>query len=183
VDSILAEHASELSTREIKLVKSVSGDVPSMTGDEDLLSKALDGLIGHCILSTPAGNPLFVTLQREQDWILIVFRHHAEGISEEDLEQFFLPRLPFKESSKVLDLPLSRIIVNKHGGRIDDFREEGDMIMVKVVLPDTPGIPCSWDTVPGRPAHSPGGRFACSDTQYSRPSCSPSLREVMFNYM
>jgi len=135
VDSILAEHASELSTREIKLVKSVSGDVPSMTGDEDLLSKALDGLIGHCILSTPEGNPLFVTLQREQDWILIVFRHHAEGISEEDLEQFFLPRLPFKESSKVLDLPLSRIIVNKHGGRIDVFREEGDMIMVKVVLP------------------------------------------------
>jgi len=140
VDSILAKHGAELSAREIKLVRSVPDDFPSITGDEDLLSKALDGLIRHCILSTPEGNPFFVTLQREQDRVLILFRHHAEGISEEDLEQFFLPRLPFKDSSGVLDLPLSRIIVNKHGGRIDVFREEGDMIMVKVVLPIRPPV-------------------------------------------
>ena len=135
IESILAEHASELSSKEIKVVKSVTDDLPSITGDEELLSKALDGLIEHCILSTPEKNPLFVTLERGQDGVLIFFRHLAEGISEEDLEQFFLPRLPFKDSSRILDLPLSRIIVNKHGGRIEVLREEESMIMVKVVLP------------------------------------------------
>jgi hypothetical protein len=53
----------------------------------------------------------------------------------EDLEQFFLPRLPFEVSSRVLDLPLSRIIVNKHGWKIEVFRGEQDMIMVRLVLP------------------------------------------------
>lgn len=135
VNSILAKHAPEFASKEIKLVKSVNDDLPSITGDEGLLSKALDSLIEHCILSTPEKNPLFVTLQREQDGVLIVFRHHAEGISEEDLEQFFLPRLPFKESSRVLNLPLSRIIVNKHGGRIDVLQEEEAMIRITVALP------------------------------------------------
>jgi len=135
VEAVLSAHMKEISSRKISLIKSTADDFPFITGDENLLERALDSLVENCVLSTPEENQLFVTLQREQDWILISFRHHAEGLSDEDLEQFFLPRLPFKGSSRVLDLPLSRIIVNKHGGRIDVFREEGDMIMVKVVLP------------------------------------------------
>lgn len=135
VDSILAEHASEFTSRRLKLVRSVADGLPPITGDEDLLAKALDVLIGYSILSTPEENKFFVTLEGEDDWILITFRHRAEGISEEDLEQFFLPRLPFGKSSRIFDLPLSRIIVNKHGGRIEVLGEEGNMLLIRVLLP------------------------------------------------
>ena len=135
IDSLLEEHTAEIVSGEIRMVKSLPENLPSLAGDAGLLTKALDSLIRHSILSTPRGSPFFVRLQKEGDSILITFRHPAEGISDEDLEQFFLPRLPFEASSRVLDLPLSRIIVNKHGGKIDIFREEQDMIVVRVVLP------------------------------------------------
>jgi len=135
VDSLLAAHTPEILSGEIKMVKSFPDNLPSISGDAGLLTKALDSLIRYSILSTPRGSPFFVRLQKEGDSILITLLHPAEGISEEDLEQFFLPRLPFEVSSRVLDLPFSRIIVNKHGGKIDVFRGEQDMIIVRVVLP------------------------------------------------
>ncbi|MEJ2024091.1 MAG: ATP-binding protein, partial [Deltaproteobacteria bacterium] len=135
VAAVLATHLPEITTRNIKLEKFVSDDLPSIIGDEDLLLQGLDSLVEHCILMTPEGGRFSVKLEKEQDWVVIIFEHRAIGMSEEDLDQFFLPRLPFRESKRVLDLPLSRVIVNKHGGRIDVFQRQGDMITLKIVLP------------------------------------------------
>jgi PAS domain S-box-containing protein len=135
VDSLLNEHMPELVSRNIKLMKTIPDNLPPIEGDEDLLSRALDSLIQHSMLSTPEGNSFSVAVQREEDSIVIILRHFSEGISEEDLEQFFLPRVPLKSLPRVLDLPLSRIIVNKHGGRIDVLRDGQNAIIVKVALP------------------------------------------------
>ena len=135
VATVLARHLPEITTRNIKLEKFVGDDLPSIIGDEDLLLKCLNSLVEHCILMTPEGERFRISLETEQDGVVILFEHRAVGMSGEDLEQFFLPRLPFRESKRVLDLPLSRVIVNKHGGRIDVFQSEGNMITLRIVLP------------------------------------------------
>ena len=132
--SSLKDLKDQIEAKGIDLVVSFSSSVTGMQGDEGLLRKAFDNLLKHSVLSMPEGEKLFVSTMMEDENPAVTIRYRAEGLAEDDLEQFFFPRFTGKPESTVHDLPLSKIIIHRHGGKIDVLRKGKDIVL-RIELP------------------------------------------------
>lgn len=132
--SSLNDLKDQVEAKGIDLVESFSSSVTGMQGDEGLLRKAFDNLLKHSVLSMPERERLFVSTMMEDENPVITIRYRAEGLADDDLEQFFFPRFTGKPESTVHDLPLSKIIIHRHGGKIDVLRKGKDIVL-RIELP------------------------------------------------
>jgi PAS domain S-box-containing protein len=133
--SLLKELDDLIKEKGIDLKVSLPSSVPRLHGDEGLLNKAIAALLKHAILSMAEGERLFLSMSDMHDHLVITIRHKGEALSEDDLDQFFFPRFAGRAGSAVLDLPLSKVIIHRHGGKIDVLREDGNMIVFRIELP------------------------------------------------
>jgi nitrogen-specific signal transduction histidine kinase len=67
--------------------------------------------------------------------LAITLRHKLSHLSDEDLEQFFFPHIEEEPESTVLDLPLSKIIIHRHGGKVDLQREDDNILTMRIEFP------------------------------------------------
>ena len=132
--SSLKDLKDQIEAKGIDLVVSFASSVTDMQGDEGLLRKAFDNLLKHSVLSMPEGERLSVSTIMEDENPAVIIRYRAEGLAEDDLEQFFFPRFTGKPESTVHDLPLSKIIIHRHGGKIDVLRKGKDIVL-RIELP------------------------------------------------
>lgn len=134
LQSSLKDLKDQIEAKGIDLVVSFSSSVTGMQGDEGLLRKAFDNLLKHSVLSMPEGEKLFVSTMMEDENPVITIKYRAEGLAEDDLGQFFFPRFTGKAESTVHDLPRSKIIIHRHGGKIDVLRKGKDIVL-RIELP------------------------------------------------
>jgi len=120
--------------RRVEIREDLDSRLPGMSGDEDRLSQALDSLIRHAIVSMPAGDTLDVSSRTKDDNIIVCLSFRGSRVSDDDLEQFFFPHLEEDPKESILDLPLSKIIIHRHGGRVEVSRE-GEQLITEVELP------------------------------------------------
>lgn len=132
--SLLQDLQDQIEAKGIDLTMSFSSSVTGINGDEELLGKALGNLLKHSVLSMPAGEKLFVSTMMEDENPVVIIRYRAEGLAVDDLEQFFFPRFTGKAETTVHDLPRSKIIIHRHGGKIDVLRKEKDIVL-RIELP------------------------------------------------
>ena len=133
--SLLDELDGPIKEKGIDLIVSLPSSGSHIRGDEGLLNKAFGALLKHAIITLPEGERLFLSMSDMQNHLMITIRHRAEAISEDDLDQFFFPRLTSRPGSAVLDLPLSKVIIHRHGGKIDVVSEGENMIVLRIELP------------------------------------------------
>ena len=133
--SCLGELQEEIDEKKINLLEILPRSVPNIHGDEGLLNRALENLLENAIIIMPEGAELLLSMSQENGYLVTIIRHRAEGLSKEDLDQFFFPRFTSKGGSGVLELPLSKMIIHRHGGKIDVFREDENDIALKIELP------------------------------------------------
>jgi len=134
VQSSLQTVKDQITARGLHLKESVGPSLAKIQGDAGMLERAFDNILKHSIASMHKGDTLFVSTQKEHDNLLITIRYRAESLAEEDLEQFFFPRFTGKDVSVVHDLPLTKIIIHRHGGRIDVSRQ-GEDVVLNIELP------------------------------------------------
>lgn len=127
--SSLKDLKDQIKAKGIDLAESFSSSVTVIQGDEGLLRKVFDNLLEHSVLSMPEGEKLSVSTMMEDENPVVTIRYRAEGLAEDDLEQFFFPRFTGKPESTVHDLPLSKIIIHRHGGKIDVLRKGTDIVL------------------------------------------------------
>jgi len=120
--------------RGLHLKESVSPSLAKIQGDAGMLERAFENILKHAVLSMHKGDTLFVSTRMDQETLSIIIRYRAESLAEEDLEQFFFPRFTGKDVSVVHDLPLTKIIIHRHGGRIDVSRR-GEDVVLTIELP------------------------------------------------
>jgi PAS domain S-box-containing protein len=125
----------DLKSREISVKEALSEEIPNILGDEERLSQAFQSLLGHAIVSIPEGEELFLSTDHATGSVSVMLRHKVPHLSDDDLEQFFFPHVEAETESTILDLPLSKIIIHRHGGRVDVFKEEEDTLTVKIEFP------------------------------------------------
>jgi len=127
-----------IETKAIKIELSIAGERPCVLGDEDLLAKAFGVLLEHAVAVIPEGEVLSITIHHNEEESLITFRHKSKGLTQDDLDQFFLPRALGTVSSPFLDLPVANVIIHRHGGRIKVKLENRDILVVNIYLPVVP---------------------------------------------
>jgi len=132
LDLWIMKHDMFLKSKGIKVMKEVIPDISKVQADEERINQAFDSLLKHAVISMPEGEQLFISVIQIGDRLTVTFKHKVNRLSKDDLEKFFFPHINDKTERAILDLPLSKIIIHRHRGKID-LISEGDNILVMMI--------------------------------------------------
>ena len=131
--------AEEACARNHQLDYTIAPDLPSIIGDEDYLSDALQQIIDNACRFTLDGGKIDVTAENAEDHIQITIRDNGPGISQEVLphifETFWRQDSAHSTPGFGLGLPIAQKIIERHGGTITVESQEGQGATFRVNLP------------------------------------------------
>ncbi|MBC8138439.1 MAG: response regulator [Fibrella sp.] len=144
VQSSIAQVASLVRSKNIKLTEHFSYDLPVFSGDGDKLRRTLVNLIGNALKFTPSGGTVNVSVHRdgsEMPQLIFAVQDTGEGIPKEAFERIFEKfgqvenRKAGRKMSTGLGLTFSKMAVEAHGGRIWVESEPGQGSTFSFTLP------------------------------------------------
>ncbi|HEY9430344.1 MAG TPA: ATP-binding protein [Blastocatellia bacterium] len=90
-----------------------------LQGDPELIKTCFSNLMINAIQAMPSGGALNVSLRPDNGFLEIKFADTGVGIMLEDLGQIFEPYYSTKDTGIGLGLPLTKKIIEEHGGKIN----------------------------------------------------------------
>ena len=115
--------------------------LPLIRGNKEKLKQVLLNLISNALEATAPGRFIRMSsgLTRASDkdasYIVIQIDDEGEGIAKEQLEKIFEPFYSTKEGGLGLGLPISKEIVERHGGYVEVLSQKGKGTSFKVWIP------------------------------------------------
>jgi signal transduction histidine kinase len=88
-------------------------------GDAEQIKTCFSNLMINAIQAMPDGGALNISLQPDNSHLEIKFADTGSGIAPEAMEQIFEPYYSTKDTGIGLGLPLTKKIIEEHGGQID----------------------------------------------------------------
>jgi len=138
----------QIQKQKVRVLKTIEGDLPPLTGDPDQLQQVFLNLFLNAIQSMPQGGELRLLVTPEwisregldegqRHYVKICVEDTGEGMGKEVIENIFNPFFSTKEREKGtgLGLTVSRGIIQDHEGWIDVESELGKGSVFKVYLP------------------------------------------------
>ncbi len=119
----------------------ISGELPSVFGDERAIKQILINLIGNAMKFTEPGGEVVIELHSIDGGLELAVRDTGIGISAADLARIFEPfvqvesELNRRFEGTGLGLPLVKSLVELHGGRIDLESAPNQGTRISVVFP------------------------------------------------
>ena len=118
-DSILAV-TRNIKQSEFRIIRNYKRDIILLRADKVQLGKAFSHIIQNSLNSMESGGTLTIDVDRIQDneTCCISIKDTGKGIPQEDIDKIFDPFYTTPEKGVGLGLPLSRKIIEGHGGKI-----------------------------------------------------------------
>src|SRR5271157_590109 len=135
-----AEHAvmfarQQAITKRIMIELEITDTIPPVEHDPNQINQVLLNLLLNAIQSMDKPGTIRVSLQHEENSVLITVADEGKGIPPEHLPNIFRPFFTTKGHGTGLGLSLARRIVESHGGHIDVTSEVGKGTQFLVRLP------------------------------------------------
>lgn len=105
----------------VKIVLDLSEPLPTVWADTERIIQVLWNLTGNAIKFTPAGGRVFIRAEESSDEVIFSITDTGPGISSEYIDRLFDPFWQDKRTARLgtgLGLPISKAIVEAHGGRV-----------------------------------------------------------------
>lgn len=125
LEPVCERYATAASEKNIKLVFTAPARLPSVSGDEKLLTRAVEELLNNAVAFTPSGGEISVELSRpESDLLQLSVEDDGPGIPPDEREKVFNPfyqmgdLMTRKREGMGLGLPLVRRTAALHGGTV-----------------------------------------------------------------
>lgn len=142
VEEVRANLLPAANAKSIK-VEVVGDKVPEVAGNASLLKRVIFNIMINSIKYTPEGGYVKVSISGEKEGVLLAVEDNGKGISKEDLP-FIFDRHHIVDTSILkgksgfrLGLPISKLIIERHGGRIWADSEPGKGSTFYVLLKRT----------------------------------------------
>lgn len=120
--NIFQETAKE---NDLKLTTHFDSELPKVWADPDKITQVVTNLLGNALKFTPAGGQITIRAASSPDFIQVDVMDTGLGISRQDLEKIFdkfyqviRSDTPGRTKGTGLGLPISKGIIEKHGGKI-----------------------------------------------------------------
>jgi signal transduction histidine kinase len=120
--SAVSTHSDQASRRNVELAVSTDSEPVVVVGDERRLRQVVFNLVSNAVKFTPDGGRVDLSAHAEDGYVELAVTDTGPGIPDADLERIFEE---FEQSSDGrnadgtgLGLPLSRKLVELHGGRL-----------------------------------------------------------------
>ncbi len=135
-----AEHAvmfarQQAVTKRIMIEMDVTGAIPPVDHDPNQINQVLLNLLLNAIQSMDKPGTIQVSLETDEDDVLITVADEGKGIPAENLPNIFRPFFTTKGHGTGLGLSLARRTVESHGGSIDVTSEVGKGSRFAIRLP------------------------------------------------
>jgi hypothetical protein len=118
-----------------------------VSGDAELLRRAVQNLLTNAIAHSPHGAPVVVSLEREGGQWQIAVADRGSGIAPEDLPALFTRYARLAggagngERGTGLGLVIVKTVAERHGGAVDVASTPGEGSRFTIRLPQTPPAP------------------------------------------
>jgi hypothetical protein len=119
----------------IEVLIDIQNEFRKLRVDAAMLRRALTNLITNAIQSMPKGGRVTIKITRKGDNALISIEDTGVGIPEENLKRLFQPLFTTKAKGQGLGLPVTKRIVEAHGGKINVKSKVGAGTTFTIELP------------------------------------------------
>jgi PAS domain S-box-containing protein len=109
--------------------------------DCDLFLSVLINLMENAFFRMKEKGEIQVATHRNGEYAKVILAYKVPYISDDDIEHFFYPFVadyPFakgKPDAAIMDVPMCRVIIHKHGGVIDVSKENNNVVKIAISLP------------------------------------------------
>jgi K+-sensing histidine kinase KdpD len=142
ISGVIEKVETEFCDWDFSVQKSLDNTLKPIRIDRDLFARVLFNLVENGLHRMGRKGVMRIGTRKRRDSTRLTLAYLVPHISSEDIESFFYPfavAYPFAgggTDEDIMDLPMSKVIIHKHGGLIE-VNKEGDNI-VKIVI-DLPG--------------------------------------------
>lgn len=122
----------------VEIVRELVEPLPAVLADTERILQVLWNLTGNAIKFTPRGGRVLVRAEESGDEVLFSIVDTGPGIAPEHIDRLFDPFWQDKRTARLgtgLGLPISRAIVEAHGGRIRAESTVGEGATFAFTLP------------------------------------------------
>lgn len=141
VSGVIEKLETAFGRRDFTVQKSLDDTLEPIKIDRDLIAKVLLNLIENALHRMGRKGEIKIGTRKRGDHARLTLTYKVPHISNEDIESFFFPfavAYPFAgggTDEDIMDLPMSKIIVHKHGGLIEVKKEDDNIIKIIIDLP------------------------------------------------
>jgi len=114
-----------------------SGD-PNVSGDPELLRRALENLVLNAIDAMPDGGTLRMTTSASGQNVAIEISDSGAGFNEEEASRLFTPYYTTKQHGTGLGLAIVQSVISDHGARISVSSRPGEGTTFRMEFQRTP---------------------------------------------
>jgi signal transduction histidine kinase len=136
IDSVLELVAARAQQLRIEIIRHRQ-ELPPQLLDPELLRTCLYNIVLNAFEAMPAGGALTVSAEAQRGQLAIVLTDSGQGVTEEEIERIFEPFHTTKRGGLGLGLPLTRKVVEEHGGKVEFRSDPGVGSTVNLYLPLT----------------------------------------------
>jgi signal transduction histidine kinase len=123
----------KLGSQGITLDLQLAGDLPVIRADRGHLRKALETMLKNACSHMPEQSCLRVSTTYNGAAV-VQLCYPALHVADDDMEHFFYPFVSDKLGEADLQLPLTKVVIHKHGGVINITRDEQNQVVITVTF-------------------------------------------------
>jgi signal transduction histidine kinase len=139
VEQILTTFRSELEKKRLTFGTDLEPEMPPVIADRERLSAVLENLVVNAIKFTPEGGRVWVEARQDAAGVTVTVGDSGIGMSPDDVTVALTPfgqvdnRLERRYEGTGLGLPLTKALIELHGGRLsfESARGSGTRAMVR----------------------------------------------------
>jgi two-component system OmpR family sensor kinase len=130
-------------------------------GDEELLRRAIDNILGNVAAHTPEGSTATLTATAQDGQVVLAVSDDGPGVPPDQLprifDRFYRAGVPSRRPGSGLGLAIVAAVAAAHGGQVAATASEPHGLCVTLTLPaaPTPPEPPPADATPAEPAPEP----------------------------
>jgi PAS domain S-box-containing protein len=115
--------------------------IPETKLDCDLMEKVLVNLMENAYFRMKERGDIEIALDKRDEYAKVSLAYKVPYISDDDIEHFFYPFIaeyPFpegKSDAAIIDVPMARVIIHKHGGIIEVKKDDSHLVNITISLP------------------------------------------------
>ncbi len=119
----------------VRLHLDLDRSIPALRADGPQMERVVEALLRNALRGMEEGQTLSVHTWRDQDLFRLALRYPVRNVAADDVEDFFYPFTAAGVTDDLSYLPLSKLLVDKHGGTIGVRLEEAREMVVELALP------------------------------------------------
>jgi PAS domain S-box-containing protein len=109
--------------------------LPQVFLDQILFKRVLESLIRGIVAYARSGGVMLLQTYRDEAAAYLEILADASKVDDDDIEHFFYPFVSQADEGQVLDLPLAKMVIHKHGGLIRLRRQGSHQLLMNISLP------------------------------------------------